>query len=327
MMEKAGKTRAPWRSWTIAALTLMVLALAQACSDSGNRPSTPTTTKSSAVALKIKRAPLVPAGCSGTLAVDGPNGFHTEAAIAPSGSVTLTGLPTGVPLTFTVFVTCSGQTASGSTTVTLGPGINNVSIPVVLTKAGISCNPSTIAQGGESTSCTCTIQVPDPSSFTVDWQGATPTGPTTAKFTTDNATSLGSHTVTCTVNNVASASTNVTVVAAPVPVSNGTIQVENTTVDCEQNPQLCLRTRKVLAQHIFGSFYARVRQLPSGPPSAAQHPGPQETATFSNLSPGNYRVEFSCGASFFFISSFEDVTVSAGGTVTVERDVFDVCAG
>ena len=207
IMEKAGKTRAPWRSWTILALVLMVLALAQACSDSSsNRTSGPT--KSTGMSLKIRRAAQVPAGCTGKLVIDGPNNFHAEVNIPSSGQVSVSNLPVGVPLTLTAILTCGGQTATGNTQLTLVEGNNAVSLTVVLTKAGISCAPKE-GPNGTNFNCVCTIQSPTPP--VVTWQGATPTGPTTAKFTATDATPPGAHTVTCTVNNVASASTKVKV--------------------------------------------------------------------------------------------------------------------
>jgi hypothetical protein len=317
-MEKAGKTRAPWRSWTILALVLAALALAQACSDSGNRTSTPT--KSTAVSLKVRKVAQVPPGCTGTLIIDGPNNFHLEANIPANGQVSVQ-VPIGVPLTFTVVLNCANGTFTGTTTLTAGPGNNEASVTVTATSAGVSCNPST-ADPGENVTCVCNVSTPSPTA-TVTWQGATPTGPTTARFSRDNP---GTFTVTCTVNNSVSASTNVTVVPVTVvpPVQNGTIQVTNTAVDCELQPQLCLQRRRILAQGP-GAFFARVHKLPSGPTSALQEVHAGQTVQFQNLPPGDYDVEFFCSSESSEPQDTEQVTLPAGGTASASRNGFSLC--
>src|SRR5262245_18185560 len=216
-MDNVRETRRPWRSWTVIALVLATLALAQACGDSGHRTTGPT--KTTPVALKVNRAQL-PAGCTGTLIVDGPNGFHLEVAIPPSGQVTIS-LPIGQTVTLTASIICNAQTSSDSTTRTPGPGNNEATLTVVATTAGIAC-PSQI-KIGDTANCTCTIQ--SPTTPVVTWVGATPTGAKTASFT---GTVAGQHDVTCVVNGGASATTKVTV-QSPTPAAPpvGSITVHN----------------------------------------------------------------------------------------------------
>jgi hypothetical protein len=295
-METLEKRRIPWRSWTLLALVLVGLALAQACSDSGHRTTGPT--KSTAVALRVHRAAQIPAGCTGTLTVDGPNGFHLEVPIPASGEVSFQA-PIGVPLTLTVVLNCGGQgTFTGSTSFTAAPGNNQAAVTVVATSAGVSCSPNPVAPGQTST-CVCTIK--SPTSPSVTWQGATPSGPTTATFSNPTP---GTYGVTCIVNNAASASTTVTVEAG-----TGTIRIFNDAL-------LGLRTRDLASHLPFSSIFARVvgvsnttREIDAGHSTTVSAP------------PGSRQVEGSCNSSFDGTVT-RSVQVTAGQEVSVHFDVF-----
>ena len=313
-MERAGKTRRPWRSWSAIAVVLMALALAQACSDSSNRTTGPT--KTTAVGLKVHRAAQIPGGCTGILIVDGPNGYHIEAAIQANGEVSFPA-PIGVPLTLTVVLNCGAQgTFTGSTGFTAGPGNNKAEVTVVATQAGASCSPSTVAPGQPS-ACVCTIKSPTPP--TVTWTGSV--SPTTGLSTTFSNSTPGTYTVTCTVNNATSASTTVTVQAPapqpeppappapPAPPTTGTIEIFN-----DFNLQL---RRRGLAEHSECSFCEIFTRVIGVPGTTRQIE--KEHSTKVPVPPGTHSVEGSCNSGFdgTFEGNPPSVTVAAGQEVDV----------
>src|SRR5262245_50763918 len=121
-MDKERETRRPWRSWTVIALVLATLALAQACGQSGHRSTGPST--SSAFQLKLRRvdAAQIPQGCTGTYSVTGP-GVNTQNAPLPAnGSISFQG-QVGQTYVITVTLNCGSQgTFSGSVDLTVPPG-------------------------------------------------------------------------------------------------------------------------------------------------------------------------------------------------------------
>ena len=314
-MEKAGTVWSRRRSWTAIALVLVALALLQACGDSSKSTGP---SSGSSVQLKLRRVnnAQIPAGCQGTYDVFGPGVNINNAALPASGQISFQG-QVGQTYTVSVELNCGGSTLSGSTQITLQPGGNQTEIILTVSKVlGLSCNSP--VDPGQTSKCTCSVQSPGPA--TITWQGATPTGSNTANFSNNTP---GSYPVTCTVNGVAVATTSVVVRS---PETGGTIRVQNTAVDCELNPQLCLRRRSVLAQLQFGGFAARVRQLPSGSPSGIQEVNPSQTKSFGGLAAGQYRVELSCSTSFGSEPFSTDVNLPQGGTVTVQQNGVDLCA-
>jgi hypothetical protein len=324
-MEKAGTIWSRRRSWTAIALVLVALALLQACgSDKSSGPSS-----GPAVQLKLRRVTgaEIPSNCGGVYSVSGPGVNINNKALPNNGQISFQGT-IGQTYFVSVQLTCGvalvskqgeglAETLSGSTSITLVPGINEATITLQVSKVlGLSC-ASPVAPG-QTSKCTCSVQSPGPAS--IGWQGATPSGSNTANFVNNTP---GSYPVTCTVNGVAVATTTVVVQAAS---EGGTIRVENTGVDCELNPQLCLRRRQVLAQLQFGGFTARVRKLPSGPVSGNQEVNPSQTKSFGGLAAGDYQVEFSCTTTFGpEPNATSIVTLPQGGTVTVGRNGFNLC--
>lgn len=322
-----GKARTIWsrrRSWTAMAFVLVALALLQACGDSskGTGPSS-----GSAVQLKLRRVSgaELPANCDGVYSVSGPGVNINNKALPDSGRVSFQGA-IGQTYFVTVQLTCGlalasklsvAETLSGSTSITLVPGTNQATITLQVSKV-LNLNCASPVDPGQTSKCTCSVQSPGPAS--IGWQGATPSGSNTANFVNNTP---GSYPVTCTVNGVAVATTNVVVRS---PETGGTIRVQNTAVDCELNPQLCLRRRSVLAQLQVGGFAARVRQLPSGSPSGVQEVNPSQTKSFGGLAAGQYRVELSCSTSFGPEPFSTDVKLPQGGTVTVQQNGFSLCA-
>ena len=219
-MEKAGTIWSRRRSWTAIALVLAALALLQACGDSskGTGPSS-----GSAVQLKLRRVSgaEIPANCSGVYSVSGPGVNIVNKALPESGKISFQG-SLGQTYFVSVQLTCGlaqatklglPETLSGSTSVTLGPGTNEATIVLQVSKVlGLSCN-SPVAPG-ETSKCTCSVQSPGPAS--IGWQGATPTGSNTANFSNNTP---GSYPVTCTLNGVAVATTTVQVVANSIKVT------------------------------------------------------------------------------------------------------------
>jgi hypothetical protein len=306
------------------ALVLVALALLQACGDSskGTGPSS-----GSAVQLKLRRVSgaEIPNNCNGLYSVSGPGVSVVNKALPESGKISFQGT-LGQTYFVSVQLTCGialvtklglPETLSGSTSITLGPGTNEATIVLQVSKVlGLSCNSP--VDPGQTSKCTCSVQSPGPAS--ISWQGATPSGSNTANFVNNTP---GTYPVTCTVNGIAVATTSVTV---RTPETDGTIRVQNTAIDCELNPQLCLRRRKVLAQLQFGGFTARVRQLPSGAPSAGQEVNPSQTKSFGGLDGGSYEVQYSCTTSFGSEPNFtENVNLPQGGTVTVSQDGVELC--
>jgi hypothetical protein len=322
-MEKAGTIWSRRRSWTAIALVLAALALLQACGDSskGTGPSS-----GSAVQLKLRRVSgaEIPGNCNGVYSVSGPGVNIVNKPLSESGKISFQG-SLGQTYFVSVQLTCGiaqvtklglPETLSGSTSITLGPGENVATIVLQVSKVlGLSCN-SPVAPG-QTSKCTCSVQSAGPAS--IGWQGATPSGSNTANFVNNTP---GSYPVTCTVNGVAVATTSVTVQAGE---TGGTIRVQNAETNCEQNPQLCLRRRKVLAELQNGGFTARVRAVPSGPLSGQQEVNPGQTKSFGGLSAGNYHVEYSCSTIFGSEFDFDNVTLPQNGTVTVSRDGFQMC--
>jgi hypothetical protein len=322
-MGKAGTIWSRRRSWTGIAFVLVALALLQACGDSskGTGPSS-----GSAVQLKLRRVSgaELPANCDGVYSVSGPGVNINNKALPDSGKISFQGT-IGQTYFVTVQLTCGlalvsklsvAETLSGSTSITLLPGTNEATITLQVSKVlGLNC--ASPVDPGQTSRCTCSIQSPGPAS--IGWQGATPSGSNTANFVNNTP---GSYPVTCTVNGVAVATTTVVV---RTPETGGTIRVQNTAVDCELNPQLCQRRRGVLAQLQFGGFAARVRQLPSGSPSGAQEVNPSQTKSFGGLAASDYQVQFSCNTSFAEPNDTQNVTLPQGGTVTVQRNGFDLC--
>jgi len=313
-MEKAGTIWRRRRSWTAIALVLAALALLQACGDSskGTGPSS-----GSAVQLKLRRVSgaEIPGNCTGVYSVSGPGVNIVNKALPESGKISFQG-SLGQTYVVSVQLTCGiaqvtklglPETLSGTTSITLGPGENVATIVLQVSKVlGLSCN-SPVAPG-QTSKCTCSVQSPGPAS--IGWQGATPSGSNTANFVNNTP---GTYPVTCTVNGLAVATTNVT-----VQETGGTIRVHNTFEG------FGLRKRKVLAELQPGGFNARVRLLPSGAPSGAQEVNPTQTKSFGGLPGGDYQVQVTCFTSF--VEPFtQNVNLPQGGTVTVNIDGGQLC--
>jgi hypothetical protein len=296
---------------------LATLALLQACGDSskGTGPSS-----GSAVQLKLRRVSgaELPANCNGVYSVSGPGVNIVNKALPESGRISFQGT-LGQTYVVSVQLTCGiaqvtrlsiPETLSGSTSITLGPGTNEATITLQVSKVlGLNC-ASPVAPG-QTSQCTCSVQSPGPAS--IGWQGATPSGSNTANFVNNTP---GSYPVTCTVNGVAVATTSVVVRS---PETSGTIRVQNTA------EPLGLSRRKVLAQLQFGGFSARVRLLPSGSPSGGQEVNPGQTKSFGGLAGGNYQVQFSCTTSFGSEPFTTTVALPQGGTVTVQQNGLEIC--
>lgn len=285
-------------------LGLSALLLAQACGQSTSRSGP---SQSAGVGLKVRRAEAqLPAGCTGTLFVTGP-GVNLTVPIPASGEVTFQA-PVGVELTLTAVLNCAGGTFTGSTTLTVQPGGSQATVTVVASQAGVSCSPSTV-EVGQSSSCVCTVQSPVPNP-TIGWTG--PVSPKSGPTTTFSSGSPGAFAVTCTVNNVASATTTVNVTEPPP--QTGTIEIFNDALSST------LR-RRGLASHAnaFGSsIHARVVGVPNttvqidhGHSARVSAPtGPQQVQAST-------QDDFSCGAT-------KNVTVVAGQEVDVHFDAADL---
>ena len=307
-MEKAGAMWTLRRSWTAIALVLVALALLQACGDSGKSTGP---SSGLAVQLKLRRASgaEVPANCGGVYSVSGPGVNINNKELPAEGRINFQGT-IGQTYSVSVQLTCGvaqvtrqglAETLSGTAQITLQPGTNEATITLQVSKVlGLSCQ-SPVAPGQVS-KCSCSAQSPGAAS--IGWQGATPTGSNTANFVNNTP---GTYPVTCTVNGVAVATTNVTVQG---PEAGGTIRVTNTFEG------FGLRKRKVLAELQLGGFNARVRKLPSGPVSGAQEVNPGQTKSFGGLSPGNYRVEFTCTTTFSSEPPSQHVTLPPDANVS-----------
>jgi hypothetical protein len=317
-MEKAGTIWSRRRSWTAIALVLVALALLQACgSDKSSGPSS-----GPAVQLKLRRVTgaEIPSNCGGVYSVSGPGVNINNKALPNNGQISFQGT-IGQTYFVSVQLTCGvalvskqgeglAETLSGSTSITLVPGINEATITLQVSKVlGLSC-ASPVAPG-QTSKCTCSVQSPGPAS--IGWQGATPSGSNTANFSNNTP---GNYPVTCTVNGVAVATTTVTVRA---PEEGGTIRVQNTFVE------FGLRKRKAFAQG-FGIFGARVVPTnPPGPPSALKEVGPSQTVSFSNLPAGDYRIEYFCTTDLSEPSSSDDVSLPKGGVIERSRSWGSLC--
>jgi len=222
-MDKSRTAWSPWRSWTAIALVLVTLALVQACGDSGKSTGP---TSNAALQLKLRRVngAELPAGCNGKYSVSGPGVNISNAALSESAKISFQG-QIGQTYVVSVELTCGlalvakqgfGETLTGSTEVKLGPGSNEATITLIVSKVlGLKCN-SPVAPNAVS-HCTCDVQSPGVPN--IGWQGATPKGGNKADFSSPTE---GSFPVTCSVNGVAVATTNVVVEANTI-----TVRVEN----------------------------------------------------------------------------------------------------
>jgi hypothetical protein len=228
-MEKAAATRRPWRSWTVIALVLAALALAQACGQSGHRSTGPTT--SAALQLKLRRvdAAQIPQGCTGSYDVTGPGVNIQDVPLPANGNISFQG-QVGQTYMITVTLICPGGTFIGSVDITVPPGGATGEVVVIVSKVlGISCSPSTVSPGQQSV-CTCDVQSAGGANIT--WSGVNATGPT-ANFSNQTP---GTYTIACTINGVDTRSTTVTVQAPPPPppppAATGSVRVTNPRTAC-----------------------------------------------------------------------------------------------
>src|SRR5262245_8193992 len=229
-MEQATATRRRWRSWTVIALVLATLALAQACGQSSHRSTGPST--SSALQLKLRRvdAAQIPQGCTGTYSVSGPGVSIPNAPLPANGNISFQG-QVGQTYTITVTLNCGAQgTFNGSAEITVPPGGATGEVVVNISKVlGISCSPSTVAPGQTSV-CTCSVQSGGGGNIT--WSGVNATGPT-ANFSNQTP---GTYPIACTINGVDTGTTTVTVQAPPPPPppppATGSVRVTNPRTAC-----------------------------------------------------------------------------------------------
>jgi hypothetical protein len=295
-MENARATRRPWRSWAAIALVMAALALVQACGDSGKSTGP---TSNASLQLKLRRANgEVPVGCQGTYNVSGPGVNITNAALPQSGKISFQG-QIGQTYLVSVELTCGvaqvtkqshGETLSGSTQITLKSEGNEATITLTVSKAtGVSCQSPI---GVNTTSdCVCQFQSPGPAN--IEWKGASPTGPSTARF--PGSPTKGSFPVTCTVNGISSSTFNIQVVESDTV----NVTVENFPLGLKRKlPQNRIR----LAQGCCPFFVRFVGQVGSTQISR------DESRTFQ-VKP-NVLFEASCNSSFDGVFHHETVTQS-----------------
>jgi hypothetical protein len=309
-MDIARKTRRPWRSWTVIALVLVGLALAQACGKSGSSTGPSTNT---ALQLNLRRAggALLPASCTGGTFVITAPGYPPLSGPLQGGQISVS-LTVGLTYTITVSgITCAGipGTLAGSTTFTVLPG--GVTSEIVITVSqvlGVSCSPSTVAPNQAST-CTC-----DASSLgnPITWTG--PVNPKTGKTVTFKESNPGTYQVACTIVGIDTKQTAVTVQQPeapppPPPPTTGTIEIFN-------EFGLALR-RKGLAEHSTCSFCEIFTRV-IGVPGTTRQIEKEHSATVT-VPPGSYSVEGSCNSGFdgTFPGTPPTVTVGAGQEVDV----------
>jgi hypothetical protein len=276
-MDTSRTARRPWRLWTGIVLVLAALALAQACGQSGSRTGPTTNTQ---LQLKLRRAGAaqIPKNCTGKYSVSGPGKNIQNEPLPADGQIIFQG-QVGETYNITVTLDCGAQgTFAGGTSITLKPGDNEAEIVIAATKVdSVVCSPATVAPNQAST-CVCNITSPTPANAT--WQGAAPTGPTTATFS--NSTP-GTYEVRCAFAG-ASASTNVTVTA-----NTGTIVIENNDEEIE------------------------LRATFSGGPQAVSqigslNPGGSASRT---VQPGTYNVEIRFSFDGFLFCTNDTITVGA----------------
>ena len=201
---------------------LVGLALAQACGKSGSGTGPTTNT---ALQLKLRRAGAeLPAGCTGGIfTITVPGEPTITGSFGPDGKISVQ-LPVGQDALIEVLVNCPGGALAGQTVVKVAPGGVKGQIVIDVSKVvGLSCSPSSVAPGVEST-CRCDANSPGAAAIT--WTGSV--NPKTGKTVTFKESTPNTYTVTCTINGIDTKSTTVTVEAlvAPAP-RNGFVRVLN----------------------------------------------------------------------------------------------------
>jgi hypothetical protein len=305
----AGRGR---RLWLLLALVMTALVLAQACGKSG-RSTGPT--QSTSLQLKLRRVGAqIPSGCNATFTAVSTNPPTSHSGSVQNGTITFQGL-VGVTYVITVFLDCGPQGSyQGSAEITIQPGLNTAEIVIVASQAGISCDKSQ-AQPNEGVGCHCTAQSasPDPS---VSWTGSV--SPKSGADVTFSNGSPGTYTVTCTVNNVASASTNITVTEPPpAPPQTGTVVVFN-----DANGELIGLRRRGLASHLSEFYLSSIFVRLVGIPNTTRSVDAGHDTTYTGVPAGPRQVEGSCNSSFDR-SVIKNATVVAGGSVEVHFDLFE----
>ena len=305
-MDSVRTTGRPWRSWAAIAFVLLALAVIQAC-DSGKHTGP---TSNSSLQLKLRRVggAEIPAGCTGVYSVTGPGVNIQNAALPASGQINFQG-QIGQTYVVTVTLNCNGTVLTGSAEITLQPGDNSAIIQLTVSQVlSVTCNPGSVKPNDVST-CTCHAQSPGAATYSWSGDGVAASSSSTTTFSSG---SPGNHTVTCTVNGVASGHGTVNVVSG-----DGTIQIFNDTVILGLKPKgtaLSLQ-RRSFAQG-FGSFFVRVRNVTG---AIDLDPGKSTTV---NVAPGPYQVDASCNNGFDG-GSTKPAQVSADQTVGVHFDFFE----
>jgi hypothetical protein len=323
-MDKA-RTGRPWRSWTAIAFVLLTLALIQAC-DSGKHTG-PSTNSSVQLRLKQASGAELPAGCTGTYSVSGPDVNIQNAALPANGQISFQG-QIGQTYTISVSVTCGqalrvklapGGPQTGSITLRLGAGNNEATIVLAFTQvSSVTCSPNPVDPGKDSI-CTCNFQ--SASVPTISWSGANPKAdPRQATF---NSTVPGGHDVSCSVNGIGIGTTTVNVnnPSAPTPspppapppppppppppsLPNGFVQVVNTS---------CC------------TLYAKVFVQPADTQVGGELAVTQTSPGSLPVPPGNYIVRIACSSGGTLFAPQGPLAVISGNTTVFSYSGSSTC--